>query len=270
MGDLLLAQVLANFLAPLSVLAAIENLFLDRLTRHKIANYVFGFEDAQFKDFEKNATIAALKPFLNKKDTISFVRIAVFSPVSLLFSLQCMALILYFSGNSPAVFVNPLDVYFRHYFDTIVMLGVLLFVTAPFDYFSVWVTKRLFLDRWFGNKRFVSLFALDVFVSALPVILIFTTLYALSKGVFGAVWSQTWGLVLVFGLGMMAMSSLSLLFVMFVQVFIVVAGMSIRGLCRAMRLNQPFALTPASERPLSFIGFLAGVLFAGVTIWKAF
>lgn len=271
MGEGWLSEALGLFLAPLTALMAIENLFLDKSARSRLAGYVFGFEDAKTKDFELDATKAAIRPFLKTTGQLSFLRIAMLCPISFVITLQLLALFLFVAGNATQVqIINPLDIFggITSSAQAAIFFGVALLFTTPFDYFSIWITKKLFVDRRLGDRNFFLLFLIDVVTSSIPVLLLFLIAY---QAPFGAIIesfeNKDLGLLLALGFGLFTMASFSLFVATLLQLAIIVVGVLLRVGFRALQLNRPIALTPASDTPLTFIGFVLGLVLALLSLF---
>lgn len=265
-------ELLSLFLLPFSLLAAIEQLFVNSSQRDRLAVYIFGFAETTFRDFEKNVSVSLISPFTDSSGKISLRRTALLSPFSFFAAAQITLAGLVFYGSEVFPRYEPWTMFQVTNWDQItwVYLTVAILLNLPFDYFSLRVTRWLFTGERASDRPFVVLLVLDIVISCAPLILVVAAMVAIdATGSTRPIFATEYGRHIAAIFGMFFFCSLSAVLVNVLQVGALLVGSALRALLAASRLNQWIgAHTPASSYPLGFIGFVWGILIATIDLLK--
>ena len=230
--------------------------FLSDRVRDDVAEYVFGFKTKSFKDFERNAISALLSLFF-KDGKLRYVRFIV------LFFIANELIGAFFYGIFSEVI--PEMVLREDMLDNgaVPLKNSIYIITANisliFDYLSLILTKRIFLDRkvYFPMSAFwifVDLF----FSSGIYWIAAYIVLTASSQLASG--WLLPTSQLFAISL---ATSALSASLISLLQVFVLIFGSLLRLIMIITRINRIFALhSNAIILPFTSIGIFFTILFA--------
>lgn len=246
------------FVAPF---AAFDQLIVQE-QRRALGRFVFGEKTARFHDFERRVIVALISIFL-VRSSLSWIRVFILS-----FTVAtAMFIVLILRSES-----DPLDYSAG---TTLFTLGIIVLssgISLPCDYFSLLVTKRLFVDRETVFPASLPLYFVDICLSLMPPFVIMSIFYAFANTLNmellksdTLVATQFIG-VLFLTFGAMA-NLLSSMLVSLIQGLAIFFSTGLHLFFRATRLSG-FALQRShiGEYPLTAIGLVVG-LAASLSTW---
>lgn len=258
---------LINFLGTITLFTGLFGIIDAGAKNHLragVAEYIFGFHNKTFRNFDQK-TIQALLSVFVRDNRLRKIRILIFS---YLFSVGCLvaflSLFVWFSASGQATYsasvAHLLNMAIRPKSPDEVRIVFLLFGVLPlaaylFDLYSLWISKKLFWNRNFGLLLTPVLILADILLSVAPfLILAFaTTLPFISADNF-------LGGFFVIGAFFQVPS---MVFINFVQISVLLFGSMFRLLVTLTKLNRYTVLvTNFHEYPFTFLGLMIGLMTA--------
>lgn len=247
--------------------------FLDAVVEHKyktqVAEFVFGFHNISLTNFE-GGSINGLLSVLIKNDKIVLWRVALYC-----FVITCISLLVWSSvalaNTTGENFFAVLQKYAldgRKLFasqedggagitSTLLLLPIL---TLPIDYFSVWITKKIFWQKRIKLYYVFPKILLDIAISLMPILVA-------GFGIFLAVVVQKSSMSTYFNtiIGYYLIAALiqlpSSVLINLLQISILIVGLFSRVLLVLTKLNSYTVIfSRLHEVPFSFIGLIVGLL----------
>jgi hypothetical protein len=241
--------------------AVFDALALDEHKR-RISAYLFGARAVSYSEFERRV-IAALMGVFMKDEKLQVRRVVVLSFSVPAICVALLAIIALFNGTAPYPYTSLIIL--------LLCLPIIALMSLPFDYWSLRVTKYLFLDH---HPRFpFSLLAVgvDAIVSTIPLLVL---LLIVSKTVGLPQYNEE------AGIGFQNMSALSIAFaflanlfascvITFLQAVVLCVGVFLRMVLLPFRfLKLATKISKAEQFPFSFVGFVCALtMVVGQTFW---
>lgn len=196
---------------------------------HKIIiyQYLFREKNISFDSFEKSTINGLIEIFLYRDGCghISPYKVAYLSTAFPIFA----AIAILTSETIARGFVEQI-----FYFSFIMLLLTILniYISFPIDFFSVYVTKKIFYKRDYSSRKAIFLWLFDMIISSIPSIiaLIFIAISEINNNDIGD------GKKLI--LGMFLGSITSTLIISILQIFIISIGSIIRGIIFITRFSD--------------------------------
>jgi len=226
-------------------LFGIFDLLLEEKTKRKLSLYIFGFHDLTFWEFENKLIKGLMKHFIIDSK-ISPKRVFLYS-ITVATVLYSIAIFYGHINNDKEL--NLSDIANPLVYVSIIFISI---ITYPLDLWSLWITKRLFVDINNSAKFWFIFVLIDLFLSALPALLIF--------GFISQNMNNNHAYMLILAI-MGGVASFSIVMISFIQILSNVVGFIIRSILIFTRINSYTAMyTKAHDFPLTFIGFIIGVV----------
>ena len=241
------------------------DLVVEKKSKTYISEFIFGFHDKTAHWFEINVINALLAVFI-KNERLRLFRVFLFSYAATLFCLAGLVIFITMSTEniSFSVAVSNITIGFIGGFVDQTPVGVssstllllLPFFVFPVDWFSLWVTKRLFWRKNVSSLSYFGRLVLDVALSS-SMFLVVLALIVLEVMPDVSDGQNSW-------LGFVVLPIMlqwpTTIFLNILQVLILVFGVILRLVLIATRLNQYTVLhTRLHEAPFAFLGLLVGL-----------
>ena len=234
-------------------LFSLFDIWLEDPQKNKLSEYVFGFHNLTFSEFETNVIRSIMNIYMSD-DALSYKKI--------FFKMTMIGALLYFFFG---VFDTLTD---NHSSNDISSLIVIFFVywcsTILLDVWSLSVTKYLFIDKSPKFPYSAIYILLDGFLSfLLPLILGIILFNPLGESSFPAVIN----VIVVFTGMFLFFGAFTSGLITIIQVLTLVLGIMLRVIFSATRMNTLIGVQGRiHEHPMTFIGVIAGAITAIVVI----
>jgi len=257
---------LISIFTTITGLFTLLDLFVEKDAKAKVAEYVFGFGNANLAGFEYNTINALLSP-LKVDGRVSYKRV--------LFRYSGVIAILITAISFFSLFLLPepeeAESIFRRTFNVIVNIPIMVLIFWPFDCWSLWVTNKVFSEKKSSSLfSFIGRVLIDVLITLMPLVIASIGLYFLFNPIVLipedtseltiAAWISTWAFAFIF------FNVIGSLLVTAVQLLTLTLGVLLRTVLRLTKLNQHVAMVSSvHEFPFTFIGLVMGVIGAVTT-----
>lgn len=241
-------------------LGAILDLAVGKKLRNLVAYYVFGFEDRPFREFESHAIAALLSPLMKDGRLAPLRIVIVFFVINEIFGRAFFGALTEIIGDLSL----PEDVTGLQFGPTKTSKFFFLASTSiVFDWISLLIKKRIFVDRVVTFPMTIPWVATDLFLSSgaywIVSYVILTVSFQLTSGWILAI-SQFFAIAL-------ASSALSASIISILQIFFLSVGVIFRSILVLTRVNRIFMMhTEFIGAPFTFCGFFFGVILATIKL----
>jgi len=240
----------------------ILDLFIVKEAKNKVAEYVFGFGEANLATFESQVVTALISPF-KTGNRLSYAK-TLFRYSLLIFTFSLISILMYGYFNDVEmreILQNAASAWWRStkLFSTVLIIGSIL--CWPFDFWSLWVTNKLFIENRSSSLfGFVWRILADIILTILPLAIVFGLIHYLFQD---ASVSTVGGRIFVMGFIIVGANMVGALMITILQLATLFIGIFTRVVLRATRFNQRIAMVSrANEFPFTFIGLLCGSVVA--------
>ena len=260
-------------LGAVATIAGLFGLFdaiVDRPTRIRVGEFLFGFHAITARRFERDVVTAVLSPFV-RGGRLRRGRVAAASYAATLASMVgVLAVTLAMKGgrtvaevvaDAPAGWLAMADA--GSVFGRLAPLAIVLLLCAlPLDLFSLWVTKTLFWGRDVSALGSVLLVVVDAVLSSLPFFLAIAAgeAFGLDDGLMEP---NPANAVIAVAIAGMLLQYPSTILLTLIQIAVLATAVLVRLLLLLTRLNRWTVLhTRLYEIPLTFVGLVLGAVWA--------
>ncbi|MDU9004045.1 hypothetical protein [Sedimentitalea todarodis] len=143
----------------------------DKVARAKLSEFLFGFHNVNAAKVERQIIVSLISGFLDSSGKLSFPRV-------LLWSLFASPICIFLGDVLPVFNYLPKQVQesanaiFSNYLHLPITFATIsasvALASLPFDYWSLWIAKKIYLDR--NNESGIYPFIKDLAASILPII----------------------------------------------------------------------------------------------------
>ncbi len=242
-----IVEVLATIGAPVTIGALLDQM-VDPRHRDYIAEFLFGFRNRSFREFESKVIAGLLSVFM-REDRLSVRKVLIYSLLSSL--VVCIAFAVYLNGLEGDVAMNLFGV-------AVVSSLMLGLMSAPFDYASLWITKRIFLEMRPEFPMTIPAILADIILSCIPYLFGLAAWVLFTRGgieifFIGQLFELAW-----VGIGVSIFNSI---LISIVQIVILVFASAVRLLMLLASLSGALAVRSQLLRmPFAFIALIFGFM----------
>jgi len=225
----------------------IFDVLVEKKHKYKISEYIFGFSDVSFVQFEQNSIQGLVNIFVTET-SLKFLKIFFFYTLVGFF----ICYFIFFQAEDVSEIIEEDDDIFIYH----IFAFFLLILTCSYlcDLYSIWITKRIFYNKRRAFPSSVKWIFIDVLLSMLPSLsLAVLLIYLINQND-----DLNYGIpIAVF----IFLSSLPSILMSLITLVILMVGFLLKGITRLTYINRGVAMvSKAHEFPFTYFGLFAGIL----------